>query len=259
MYKDVIDIIIGYKNLINHPKSRVDKRPDDIPSEIWGNSITFQSLLDIIPKDELCNKLNKSIKYELNVPIRIVYSGSTMIAIDIFRNEKDLEKCKPIDRWIIVHQLGRVASHSILHSLTHDGIIARRFMDTKREVLTKYKSIIKYLTHSIIEVKPGNYKINDLTIDRINTTLNEDYVISKYFNSGVDISRCRYIHFNTSFSNLRKVSAKVLEITYTHKFDVSNIFGNQDGPISECFITVVEKIQYKIDNNTLRIISTTIK
>ena len=253
MYKDVIDIIIGYKNLINHPKSRVDKRPDDIPSEIWGNSITFQSLLDIIPKDELCNKLNKSIKYELNIPIRIVYSGSTMIAIDIFRNEKDLEKCKPIDRWTIVHQFGRVASHSILHSLTHDGIISRRFMDTK------YKSIIKDLTHSIIEVIPCNYKTNDLTIDRINTTLNENYIISKYFNSGVEISRCRYIHFNTSFSYLRKVSAKVLEITYTHKFDVANIFGNQDGPISECFITIIEKIQYKIDNNTLHIISTTIK
>lgn len=253
MYKDVIDIIIGYKNLINHPKSRVDKRPDDIPSEIWGNSITFQSLLDIVPKDELCNKLNKSIKYELNIPIRIVYSGSTMIAIDIFRNEKDLEKRKPIDRWIIVHQLGRATSHSILHSLTRDGIIARRFMNTK------YKSIIKDLAHSIIEVIPGDYKTNDLTIDHINTILNEDYIISKYFNSGVEISRCRYIHFNTSFSYLRKVSNKVLEITYTHKFDVANIFGNQDGPISECFITIVEKIQYKIDNNTLRIISTTIK
>jgi hypothetical protein len=179
--------------------------------------------------------------------------SSYFIAIDIFRNEKDLEKCKPIDRWIIVHQLGRVASHSILHSLTHDGIIARRFMDTK------YKSIIKDLTHSIIEVIPGNYKTDDLTIDRINTTLNKDYIISKYFNSGVEISRCRYIHFNTSFSYLRKVSGKVLEITYTHKFDVANIFGNQDGPISECFKTIVEKIQYKIYNNTLRIISTTIK
>ena len=253
MYKDIIDIIIGFKSLIDHPKSRVDKRPENIPSEIWGSSITFQSLLDIIPKDELYNKLNKSIKYELNIPIRIVYSGNTMIAIDIFRNEKDLEKCKPIDRWIIIHQLGRATSHSIIHSLTQDGIIARRFMDSK------YKSIIKDLTNSIADIISGNYKIDDLNSDRINTILNENYVISKYFNNGVEISRCRYIHFNTSFSYIRKISDKVLEITYTHKFDVSNIFGNQDGPISECFVTIVEKIQYRVYNSTLRVISTTIK